>query len=184
MGYNRGFLSVAVADMQGNVYSYAAASRIKNITGEEARRIMAFERALGLWGKAFWHVGADGLLHVDRAVFDMGTMEMMGVVSVGIDPALLGSRFQGILNRDISGVVLLNADGRILLESDPSGSGPAVPELPPGPEQGGRPTTGDGPIPWSNGGAPPENSPSSNLSIRASWQGSRSGSFCPWSTRP
>lgn len=118
MGYNRGFLSVAVADIQGNIYSYAA-SRLQNITEAEARRNMAFERAQGLWGKAFWHISSDGLLHMDRAIFDMGSMEMMGVVSVGIDPAVLRSHFQGIPDNHISGIVLLNADGQSFLDSDP-----------------------------------------------------------------
>jgi signal transduction histidine kinase len=130
IGYNRGFLSVAVADMQGNVYGYAA-SRTKNITEEEARQNMAFERALELWGKAFWHIGPDGLLHVDRAVFDMGSMEMMGVVSVGIDPGLLRSRLQGIPDRGAGDVMVVNADGQVLL------NGPAVQEFPPNPGPGG-----------------------------------------------
>jgi signal transduction histidine kinase len=138
IGYNRGFLSVAVADMQGNIYGYAA-SRLKHITEEEALRNMAFERALGLWGKAFWHTGPDGLLYVDRAVFDMASMEMMGVVSVGVDPGLLWKRLQGIPDGGAGGLVVLNADGQILLGSNPAGGGPAVRELPPDPEQGGMP---------------------------------------------
>jgi two-component system sensor histidine kinase YesM len=138
IGYNRNFLSVTVADMQGNIYGYAA-SRLKNITDEDARRNMVFERAQGLWGKAFWHIGPDGLLHMDRAIFDMASMEMMGVVSIGIKPELLRSHFQGILENDISGVVLLNADGQIFLESDLARGGPAVREFPPNIEQGGTP---------------------------------------------
>lgn len=135
MGYNRGFLSIAVADMQGNIYSYAA-SRLQNITEAEAWRNMAFERARGLWGKAFWHIGPDGLLHMDRAVFDMGSMEMMGVVSVGIDPAVLRSHFQGIPDNHISGIVLLNADGQVFLDSDPVRGSPMARNLSPNLDQG------------------------------------------------
>ena len=107
---------VMLIDVYGKEHHYDRSGM--NIDIESLGKSIDMEYLKGLWGSSVWKQESNGLIYIQRAIYDPQTTEYVGVLTVGIDESYLNKLYSNIDRVEGGGIIILDHKNDILASTD------------------------------------------------------------------